>query len=93
MILNERISKPSLTLLHGSLKPANYTITQSNGKNDLNIQSRVERGAGVKKQVIQMLDELTLSDYYFEGAIIIILRANFFYLCKIMNLRHLERCE
>ena len=56
-------TKPSWTYLGD--------VLQNNGKNDLNIQSRVERGAAAKKQVIQMLEELTLGDYHFEGAMIL----------------------
>ena len=58
-------------------------VLESNGKNDMNIQSRIERGAGAKKQVIQMLEELTLGDYYFEGAMI--LRDSLFLASLISN--------
>ena len=49
----------------------------------MNINNRVQRGAGAIKQVIQMLEELTLGDYYFEGAII--LRASLFLSSLISN--------
>ena len=58
-------------------------VLESNGKNDMNINNRVQRGAGAIKQVIQMLEELTLGDYYFEGAII--LRASLFLSSLISN--------
>ena len=31
-------------------------VIQNNGKNDLNIQNRIQRGAGAKQQVLQMLE-------------------------------------
>ena len=58
-------------------------VLESNGKNDKNIQNRVQRGAGAMKQVIQMLEELTLGDFYFEGAMI--LRASLFLSSLISN--------
>ena len=58
-------------------------VLESNGKNDKNIQNRVQRGAGAKKQVIQMLEELTLGDFYFEGAML--LRASLFLSSLISN--------
>ena len=58
-------------------------VLESSGKNDKNIQNRVQRGTGAMKQVIQMLEELTLGDFYFEGAML--LRASLFLSSLISN--------
>ena len=42
-------------------------VIQSNGKNDLNIQSRVSKGLGAVKQITQMLSDLCLGPYYYEA--------------------------
>ena len=42
-------------------------VIQSNGKNDLNIQSRVGKGLGTVKQISQMLSDLCLGPYYYEA--------------------------
>ena len=43
-------------------------ILQNNGKNDLNIKERVKRGSAAVNQIIMMLEDLTLGEYYFEAA-------------------------
>ena len=58
-------------------------VIQNNGKNDLNIQNRIQRGAGAKQQVLQMLEDLTLGDFYFERAMI--LRSSLFVSSLISN--------
>ena len=43
-------------------------IIQNNGKNDLNIKDRHDRGSGAVKQICQMLDDLCLGEYHYEVA-------------------------
>ena len=43
-------------------------VLQSNGRNDLNIKERITRGYAANNQIMMMLEDLTLGDYYFEAA-------------------------
>ena len=43
-------------------------IIQSDGKNDKNIQERMNRGRGAVNQICQLLEDLCLGSYYFEAA-------------------------
>ena len=43
-------------------------VIQSDGKNNLNIQERKNRGIGAVNQIKQLLDDLCLGDYHFEAA-------------------------
>ena len=43
-------------------------ILQSNGKNDVNILERVNRGKGAVSQICQLLSDLCLGSYYFKTA-------------------------
>ena len=43
-------------------------ILQSNGKNDVNILERVNRGKCAVSQICQLLSDLCLGSYYFETA-------------------------
>ena len=53
-----------------SVKSDSYLgdILQNNGKNNLNIKERMERGSGAINQICNMLDNLCLGEYYFEAA-------------------------
>ena len=43
-------------------------IMSSNGKNDLNIKSRVEKGLGNVTKIMNMLEKVTLVTHYFKTA-------------------------
>ena len=41
---------------------------QSNGKNEMNINERMNRGRGALNRICQLLEDLCLGSYYFEVA-------------------------
>ena len=43
-------------------------VIQTNGKNDLNIKARTEKGHGAVNQIVKLLEELCLGPYYYQAA-------------------------
>ena len=58
-------------------------IVSSNGKNDLNIQSRVNKGLGNVTKVLNMLEKVTLGSHYFKSALM--LRESIFLSAMLTN--------
>ena len=58
-------------------------ILSSNSKQDANIKERISRASGAAKETLQMLDDLCLGDFYFQGANI--LRSSLFLSSLISN--------
>ena len=58
-------------------------IMSSNGKNDLNIQSRVNKGLGNVTKVMNMLEKVTLGSHYFKSALM--LRESIFLSAMLTN--------
>ena len=66
----ELVDKEGDTYIMSSVLSEKYLgdVVQNNGKNDKNIQERMNRGRGAVNQICHLLEDLCLGSYYFEAA-------------------------